>query len=165
MNPTLPLHPLVVHTPIALIILSALFELAGRAFDGAWWRKAAFAMLIVGVLGASVAVLTGNGAGEAAEKQGVPGQAVDSHEEMGLLTLWIGIGAVLARALAARPGPLRGGMGALALALHLTCAVTVGIAGYRGGKLVFDHGAGVKVRGHLVPSDEPPKPDEHAVSD
>ena len=140
----IPLHPVVVHAPVALLIVSAVFELIGRATDGAWWRKAAFAMLIVGVLGAGVAVITGNEAGEAAEKQGVPEQAVDAHEDIAKWTLWIGIAAVLVRAAAGRAGAARGAVSSLGLLLHLTAAVTVSLAGYRGGKLVYEHGAAVQ---------------------
>jgi uncharacterized membrane protein len=145
-----PLHPAIVHTPIALIIVGAAFELLGRALDSEWWRKAAFAMLIVGVLGASLAVLSGNEAGEHAERQGVSEQAVDEHEEIALLALWLGLGAVVTRAAAGRLGAARAAVAGLALLLHLAAAVTVGIAGFRGGRLVFEHGAGVKVGGELL---------------
>ena len=145
-----PFHPAIVHTPIALIIVGALFELVGRALDSEWWRKAAFAMLIVGVLGAVVAVSSGGPAGDHAEHQGVSEAAVGAHEEMAMLTLWLGIAAVLTRAIAGRMGAARAAVAALALLLHLSTAVTVGIAGYRGGKLVFEHGAGVKVSGKLL---------------
>jgi uncharacterized membrane protein len=153
---SLPLHPLIVHTPVALLIVSALFELVGRATDVAWWRKAAFAMLIVGVLGAAAAVLTGGPAGDAAEKLGVPEPAVDAHEEMAQVTLWVGVAAVLARAVAGRMGAARGAMATLGLLLHLAAAVTVGVTGFRGGKLVFDHGAGVRVNGQPVTSGAAP---------
>jgi uncharacterized membrane protein len=145
-----PFHPAIVHTPIALIIVGAVFELVGRALDNEWWRKAAFAMLIVGVLGAVLAVSSGGPAGDRAEHQGVSEQAVDAHEEIAKISLWLGIAAVLARAVAGRMGAARAAVGALALLLHLGAATTVGIAGYRGGKLVFEHGAGVKVSGKLL---------------
>jgi uncharacterized membrane protein len=145
-----PFHPAIVHTPIALIIVGAVFELVGRALDSEWWRKAAFAMLIVGVMGAALAVLSGDAAGEHAEHQGVSEQAVDEHEEIAKLTLWLGLGAVVARALAGRAGAARAAVAGLALLLHLAAATTVGIAGFRGGRLVFEHGAGVKVSGKLL---------------
>jgi len=144
MNPPIPLHPVIAHTPIALIIFSLLFELVGRFTDVDWWRKAAFAMLVIGVLGAGAAVLTGNASEEAAERQGVPEAPIEEHQEAGLLTLWLGVAAVLARALAARQGPARGAISALALVAHLLTAGAVGVAGYRGGHLVYEHGAGVK---------------------
>ena len=137
-------HPQIVHAPIALIVVGALFELIGRATDLEWWRKAAFAMLVVGVLGAGAAVLSGEAAGEAAEKQGVAENAVDAHEDVAKVALGIGIAAVIARWLASRTGRAQAAVGLLALGLHLAAAVTVGLAGHRGGKLVYEHGANVK---------------------
>jgi len=61
---------------------------------------------------------------------------------------------VVTRALAGRAGPARAAVAGLALLLHLAAATTVGIAGYRGGLLVFEHGAGVKVGGTLVENPE-----------
>lgn len=152
-----PLHPVLVHLPVSLIIVSLLFEIAGRLIDAAWWRKAAFAMLIVGTLGAWAAVLTGEKAGEAAEHQGVDEHAVDEHEDAGKLTLWLGIGAVVLRALAGRAGKAKSVASGLALALHVAAAIAVGVAGFRGGRLVFEHGANVRVHDQLVPSDGPPR--------
>jgi uncharacterized membrane protein len=139
------LHPIIVHTPIAMIIVSFVFELVGRATDGDWWRKAALAMLVVGVLGAGAAVLSGDAAGELAEHQGVPEGALDQHEDMSKIALWLGLGAVAVRALASRAGAARTAAGGLGLALHLAAAIAVGIAGFRGGKLVYEHGAGVRI--------------------
>lgn len=160
-----PFHPAIVHAPIALIIVGAVFELMGRALDGEWWRKAAFAMLIVGVLGAGLAVLSGNEAGERAEHQGVAEKAVDAHEEVATLALWLGLGAVVTRAVAGRLGAGRAAVAGLALLLHLGAATAVGIAGFRGGRLVFEHGAGVKVGGTLLEVPEGEKGGEGAAGE
>lgn len=151
MNPPIPLHPVIVHTPIALIVFSLLFDLVGRFTDVEWWRKAAFAMLVIGVLGAGAAVLSGNASEELIEGQNIPEQAVEQHEAAGILTLWLGVAAVLARWLATRPGPVRGAISLLALVAHLLTVGAVGMAGYRGGELVYDHGAGVKMTAPAVP--------------
>jgi uncharacterized membrane protein len=145
MNLPIELHPSIVHTPIAMIIISLMFDVVGRMTDLAWWRKAAFAMLVVGVMGAGAAVLSGDAAEDKAEDQGVPKHAIEEHQEAGLLTLWVGVAAVVARALAALPGPARTAFSVLALVAHLATAGSVAVAGYRGGNLVFQHGAGVKV--------------------
>ena len=155
-----PFHPQITHGPIVLIIVAFLFEIAGRVLDRDWWRKAAFAMLILGVVSAYLAVQSGEAASEAAEKQGVPEQTVDGHGDLGKLALWFGLGAVVARALAGRMGPVRGAVAGLGLALHLVAAVTVGIAAHRGGQLIFEHGAGVKVHGKLLQVGPPP-PEHH----
>jgi uncharacterized membrane protein len=158
---SLPLHPIIVHTPIALLIFSVLFELAGRALDADWWRRAAFVLLLLGALGAAAAVITGTAAGDAAERQGVAEQPVDQHEDAGKLTLGLAIGAVAVRLLASRAGGLRAWAGGLALALQLAAAIMVGVAGYRGGRLVYEHGAGVSVHGVRVASDHPARAAEH----
>jgi len=156
-----PFHPAIVHVPVALIVVGAIFELIGRATDLAWWRKAAFALLIVGVLGAIAAVLSGEQAMEIAEhRHGVPEDPIESHEDSAKLALWIGIGAVVARAAAGRTGSARGLVSGIGLTLHLAAAVMVGIAAYRGGKLVYEHAAGVKVNGQPVISGPPREHEE-----
>ena len=152
-----PFHPQITHAPIVLIVVGFLFEIAGRLFDRDWWRKAAFAMLILGVVSAYVAVLSGEAASEPVEhRQGVPEETVDAHGDLGKLALWLGLGAVVARALAGRLGPLRGAAAGLGLLLHLGAAVVVGIAAHRGGQLIFEHGAGVRLHGRLLESGAPP---------
>jgi uncharacterized membrane protein len=150
-------HPQIVHAPIALIIVGAAFELIGRAVGLDWWRKAAFAMLVVGVLGAWGGVISGKQAEEAAEKQTVPHEAIEAHEKPAQVTAWLGTAAVVARAVAGGAGGLKPLLGGLALVLHLLAAVGVGIAGYRGGELVFDHGAGVRAEAR-TPGVEPSGP-------
>jgi len=153
-----PFHPQITHAPIVLIIGGLVFELAGRALDRDWWRKAAFAMLVLGVIGAFLSVQSGTAAGGHAEKQGVPEQAVDAHGRMGKLTLWFGLGAVVARALAGRMGPLRAAFSGLGLVLHLVAALAVSITAHRGGQLVFEHGANVKLHGRLLQTGSPREP-------
>jgi uncharacterized membrane protein len=160
-----PLHPMLVHFPIVLILVSLLFEVVGRALDAAWWRNAAFALLIAGGLGAAAAVLTGGPAGDAAERQGVSERAVDRHEAAGDLTMWLAFAAIAVRALASRTGRMRSAVTLLGFVLHVGAAAAVGLAGYRGGHLVFDHGAAVRVNEKLVPSDGPPKTAEQETKD
>ena len=160
MDALAPFHPAIVHMPIALIIVGALFEVAGIALDREWWRKAAFAMLVVGVLGAGLAVLSGRAAEENVERQGISKHAIESHEQMAFLTLWLGLSAIVARATSHRFGAWREMVARLALLLHLATGVTVGVAGYRGGLLVFEHGAGVRVNGTQIQYPERPPDNE-----
>jgi uncharacterized membrane protein len=151
-------HPIIVHFPIALIVASALFELVGRATDVVWWRKAAFAMLIVGVLGAGAAVLSGQRAEEAAERQGVPEEPLEEHEDAAMFVLYLGAAAVVVRAVAGRTGPAAGAVGLVGLLLHLAVAGAVGRAGLLGGDLVYEHGAGVRSAALSIPSAAAPAP-------
>lgn len=154
-----PLHPAIVHAPVALILVAASFELVGRATDLAWWRKAAFAMLVFGTVAAWLAVWSGTQAEEPAEDQGVPQEVIEAHENVAKLSAWLATGAVMVRTLAGRLGSAGAATGVLGLLLHLAAAGAVGVAAFRGGTLVFEHGAGVKVDGQPVKSGAAPEPE------
>ena len=147
-------HPQIVHTPIVMLIASALFALVGRVTDREWLKKSATVMLVFGFLGAFLAVQSGKPAHRVPEhQQGVPEQAIDTHAMVGTRTMWLSGLALLALFGAAR---LKGGaataLGALGLILQLLAAGAVGFTGYLGAKLVYEHGANVKVDGQLVKS-------------
>jgi len=149
-----PLHPQIVHTPIVMLIFSALFAVVGRLTDRDWLKKASVVMLVFGYLGAFLAVQSGKPAHRVPEhQQGVPEQAIDTHAMVGRRTMWLSGLALVALFAASR---LKGGaasaMSGMGLVLQLLAAGAVGYTGYLGGKLVFDHGANVKVDGQLVKS-------------
>jgi uncharacterized membrane protein len=54
------LHPKVVHFPIALLLTYILCELIGVIFKKDFFSKTAHLLLLLGVIGAVAAVLTGN---------------------------------------------------------------------------------------------------------
>jgi uncharacterized membrane protein len=149
-----PLHPQIVHTPVALLIFSALFAVLGRLLDRDWLRKAALTMLVIGFVGAWLAVQSGRPAHRVPEhEQGVPEAEIDEHAEMGQRTVYLAGGALVAIAIASRlTGTAAGVFSGLGLVLQLAAAAMVGITGYHGGKLVYEHGANVHVDGVLVKS-------------
>jgi len=154
------LHPQIVHTPIVMLIFSALFAIVGRLMDRDWLRKTSVILLVFGFLGAFAAVRSGTITHETPEKkQGVPEHDIDAHEEMAQMTLWVSGAALVAVAAASRmTGGAANALAGLALLLQIAAAILVGITGYRGGHLVFDHGAGVRIGGKLV--HDVPHPDE-----
>jgi len=149
-----PFHPQIVHTPVALLIFSAFFALAARLFDRDWLRKTAVLLLVIGFVGAWFAVESGGPAHRVPEhEQGVPEEEIDEHADLGKLTRNLAGGAILAIALGTRfTGTIASALSVVGLLLQLAAAVAVGLAGYEGGKLVYDHGANVKVDGQLVKS-------------
>jgi uncharacterized membrane protein len=149
-----PFHPQIVHTPVALLIFSAFFAILARLFDRDWLKKTAVLLLVFGFLGAFLAEQSGKPAHRVPERQqGVPEVAIDTHAAAAKYVTWTSGAALLALAVATR---LRGGfasaLSVLALVLQIMSAVAVGRTAYLGGKLVFDHGANVKVDGVLVKS-------------
>lgn len=147
-----PFHPQIVHFPIVLLIFSALFALAGRAMDSAWMKKTGTTLLIVGYLGTVASFYSGKPAHRVPErKQGVPEEAIDSHGDLGEFTVWVAGAAVAATLIAGRmSGGAASAVGGLGLLLQIAAAVMVGVTAHRGGKLVYEHGANVKIHGQLV---------------
>ena len=149
-----PFHPQIVHTPIALLIFSALFAIAGRVLDRDWLRKSSVLMLAIGFLGAWLAIQSGKPAHRVPEHdQGVPEEAIHQHRDTADRVLWLAGGALVALGIATRlQGPAKGLVSGLALALQVLAAGAVVATGYFGGKLTYDHGANVRVDGQLVKS-------------
>lgn len=140
-----PLHPAVVHFPIAFAFLlppatlaALLWGARARAARAAWWPVAAL-MLLTLVAGV-VAVKSGEATEDRAE-QVVAGRLIHDHEERAegfLVIAWVGL------ALAAA-GFLKGRLGVAArwtfLAAALALAAQVTWTGKLGGALVYEHGA------------------------
>jgi uncharacterized membrane protein len=145
-------HPQIVHTPVALLVFSALFAIAGRLFDREWVRKTAMLLLVFGFLGSFVAVQSGQVAHRVPEhEQGVPEDEIDEHAEFGRYTMWAAGAALVAYAAGTRlPGGAGNAVAALALVLQIAAAVLVGVTGHRGGELVYEYGANVRMGGALL---------------
>ena len=145
-------HPQIVHTPIVLLIFSALFAIAGRLFDRDWVRRTSVLLLVFGFLGAFAAVRSGTIAHKVPEReQGVPEKDIDEHAEMGEKVMYLSGAALAAVIVASRlSGNAAQAVGMLALVLQILAAGAVGFTGKLGGDLVYEHGANVKLGGVLV---------------
>lgn len=144
---SLPLHPILVHLPLALAALMPLLT-GGLLF--AWWRNALPRRTWVLVCAAQLLLVAGGIAamrsGEADEERVervVPEAAIEAHEEAAELFVWAA-GAVLLVSLGVllpvRPRLAQG----LGLATVLASAVVTLLAvrvGEAGGELVYRHGA------------------------
>ena len=79
------LHPLVIHFPIALLIIAPIFILAGALLQppkGRSYLIAAMALLLLGTAGTFVAVATGEAAGELADRLPGVDQVLETHESL-----------------------------------------------------------------------------------
>lgn len=124
------LHPAVVHFPIALITVAALFEFLQMVRKRP--EPAGGTLPLVGL--AAVSAVVASLFGWALEEyEGIEGSTFDLHK-------WIGIGAtvvsVLAALMACKAKTSRGALTGMRLALFLGAAL-VGVTGYLGGELVF----------------------------
>ncbi len=136
-----PLHPMLVHFPIALLTTSVAFEALAMRWPSERLRASSLDMLVVGVLAAVAAVVSGHLAEEAVENRGIPEQVLEWHEGLGFATFWIFAG-VLAMRVAMAWGLLRD-RPIWPLLLGLVGIAVLLVAGYFGGELVYRFGAGV----------------------
>lgn len=148
-----PLHPAVVHFPVVLIVLGC-----AAAWVAVFLRKGnipwfAAVLLLLGAVGARVAEVTGKSDGGLLDNSSPRLESlVDAHQNWAERTVMAAtITALVAVAAAATSRYPR-----LARSLAVTAAVAASVAGWtvfetgrRGGALVFEHGAGIRVG--LVP--------------
>jgi len=143
-----PVHPQIVHFVIALLFAGVLFRciaLTGRAtFTG----PAAVVLLLVGTLGAVLAVKSGTDAHGPVER--VPGAraAVVEHEEWGERTrnIFLVVAALEIAALIPAAQRWRKGVHLASAVVGLAGAFSLYEAGEHGGELVYAYAGGVGIR-------------------
>lgn len=136
-----PLHPMLVHFPIALLVTSVLFDVIGSFVQRESFRDGALALLVLGLLGGVAAAIAGEGAEEAAEKAGIAESLLETHETLACITLGL-FGILLLWRLFHRNTFTR----PTVVAYFFVAAIglgTLSVTGHLGGALVYEHGAGV----------------------
>lgn len=141
---THPLHPMLVHFPIALLLTSLAFDLLSVRWQSDRFRITSLHTLVAGLLGTVLALLTGGIAEEAVEHSGVPEGPLDLHESLAFATFWIFV-VVLGLRMAMRWGMINDRYW-LTIVLAGIGTVILLITSYYGGSLVYDFGAGVSPR-------------------
>ena len=134
----LPLHPGLVHFPIALAVVGALAEVAYLAIRRPWLKFFGPVLLTLALLGGGAAYFSGQAAEDPAEHQGVPEKDIGAHEQACIIAL---SGVALATLLAWATRPKGKGLG-LAAIVAVAGAALMLYTGHLGGRLVFLHGAG-----------------------
>lgn len=135
------LHAALNDLPAALLITAVLFDLIAAATRRAGFRQASLYTLVVGAIGAVAAVLSGLQAEETIDHGDAVHQVMETHELLAFVTL--GIFGVLAVWRLLRETRMGAAERSLSLALALGGAgVLIAVAIY-GGRLVFDHAAGI----------------------
>lgn len=134
----LPLHPGLIHFPIALAVVGALAEVAYLVIRRPWLKFFGPILLTLALVGGGAAYFSGQAAEDPAEHQGVPDKAIEAHEQACLISLG---GVALAALLSWATRPRGRGL-PLASVVAVGGAVLMLYTGHLGGRLVFLHGAG-----------------------
>ncbi|TKB34714.1 MAG: DUF2231 domain-containing protein [Nitrospira sp.] len=137
-----PIHPIVVHFPIALLCASVAFDALSLRWPTGGLRETSLYTLLAGVMAAGVAVVTGGMEEDLAKRAGAPESVLELHESLGQVTLVIFV-VLLGLRLAMQLGWLKE-IRALSLGLGAIGIVILSLAGYWGGDLVYTYGIGVK---------------------
>jgi uncharacterized membrane protein len=135
------LHAALNDLPTALLVTAALFELLALATRRESFRQVSFWTLVVGALGGAAAVLSGLQAEESIDHGDAVHQVMETHELLAFVTL--GIFGVLALWRVLRERRMGAAERALALAATLAGAGALIATSVYGGRLVFDHAAGI----------------------
>jgi uncharacterized membrane protein len=136
------LHAALNDLPTALLVTAVFFDLLAYLTRRQVFRQVALWTLLVGVVGAGAAVLSGLQAEEHIDHGEAVHQLMETHEDLALITL--GVFAVLALWRIVREKRMASAERAVVVALSLVGMGLVMATGVYGGKLVFEHAAGIK---------------------
>jgi uncharacterized membrane protein len=138
------LHAMVIHFPIALLMVGFLSELIALFVKKEFFSTTAFYLLLLGALGATVAYLSGSYAGEGIE-DGPLKKPMELHEQAATITLILAIVTALFRSAILFFKYKQSWAKWVGILLFLALAGAVARTGYLGGQLVYSHGAGVEL--------------------
>jgi uncharacterized membrane protein len=127
--------------PAALLLLAVLFELASVILKRPALRVAGYWTLVTGAVGGVLAVLSGLQAEEHIAHGEAVHQVMETHEKLAFITL--GIFAVVALWRIVRESRMGGTERGVVLVLSLAGLGALLTTAAYGGKLVFDHAAGI----------------------
>lgn len=131
-------HPMLVHFPIALVVVGFLADLIWVFYKKeVCLSKTGFYLLIIGTLAAIAAWLTGTLF--TAEMSGTAGDVKETHELFAWLTLGSLILASILRIYLAIKNKENSNLKWVALAFYGLAAIFVSITGFYGGTLVYNY--------------------------
>ena len=144
MIPASHLHAMMVHFPIALLLVGFLSEIIVLITKRKLFGQSAFYLLLLGTLGTIASYIAGNAAGEGIE-QGALGKAINLHEQAATIAIWLSILTTAIYLLMVVFKYEKIWIKAVSVILFAGLIVAIASAGYLGGQLVYKHGAGVEL--------------------
>ena len=142
------IHPVVVHFPIALLLVATVLYFLGASSRNEFITGAALWALVLGAIGALLSAGTGLYASEGVMIAPSVRDALLIHHRNLMVAVTALTGALTVWALAARPLPRRGRW-AFLIGLVAMCVLIARGADY-GGRLVYDYNAGGNACGQPI---------------
>lgn len=149
------LHPLIVHFPVALLILYPLFEAGAVLFKKDFLSTSANIILVIAIIASLAAVLTGDQAMKIAEathsavmnskSSAALLSAVNRHQDFATITLWYYSAILVIRTTLKAKNKFTGVYKYLILFFAITGIFLVYKTGKLGGELVYKYGAGTEL--------------------
>lgn len=137
-------HAMVIHFPIALLIVGFLSELIALICKKLFFKNVSLYLLVLGALGVVVAYFSGDYAGDGMT-DGLLQKPMGMHQEAALVTLWLAIITTLVRTVMYYFNYEKPWAKLTGLILLVLLVSAVARTGYLGGKLVYKHGAGIEL--------------------
>jgi uncharacterized membrane protein len=146
------LHPRIVHFPIVLFILYFFLETFGILLKKNYLSKSAYIILVVGIVMAVAAVLTGNQAYEIArmilkDKSNFINGIIAQHEQNATITLWYFFAVLILRTYLNLKKKFDGNWKYFFVPVGLAGCYLIYLTGIHGGELVFKYGIGTQLFG------------------
>jgi uncharacterized membrane protein len=150
------LHPLVIHFPVALLLVAPLFLLLGALFrqSARCWFLAGLALMALGTAATYVAVPTGEAAARLVDRTEAVAPVLTRHEDLAektrltftLLTVLFAVGMGVTRFW--QPGlPVSAALLLAFLALYAAGALLLANTAHNGGRLVHQFGVQAMISG------------------
>jgi len=132
------IHPMLVHFPIALLMVGFLAEVSTFFVkDELWLSKASLYLLILGSLTSIVAYLSGDFFTK--ELSGAIGEVRENHEFFAGLSMWTALATTALKVLLIQLKKENTSLKWVGFSLYLLSVVFIGITGYLGGILVYNY--------------------------
>ena len=137
----IPVHPFLVHFPVALIFTSAIFFSLEFVTENPRWGITGFWVMAGGLIGAVLAIISGNIAYSSLILTNELKKISSLHETLGWTATWI-TGMLLVWYYLRRKSQSRIEKSTYLFLLYL-CVGGLGFSAWLGGKMVYENGGGV----------------------
>lgn len=131
-----PLHPKLVHFPIALLVSAMGLQALGIFFKKDAWCKGAWIMFILGVIAMPVVVLSGL---QEADRLHLHHPVLSLHKQFAFLAMWVSLAALPVLWFIRSKKIFQ----IIFLIVLVAVSSFLALAAHQGGRMVYEYGVGV----------------------